>query len=736
LARPASGIQIDIPPPPGAHTFGWQVTVLPNHNIVIQDPSAGDSFAGAVYLYSPSGTLISTLRGSVSGDSVGYDRIIVLPSGNFLVPSRDWHNGSAQRAGAVTWVNGTTGLEGFVSPANSLVGSSENDQVGSNIVLLANGNYVVASENWTNNGAFQAGAATFVPADGSVHGAVSAANSLVGETAQDYVGAGVVALTNGNYIVVSRYWSNGEILGAGAVTWANGQTGIAGAVSAQNSLVGSTAFDSVGGYDIENRVWALSNGNAVVVSPMWDNGAIADAGASTWIDGTKGLTGPISAANSLVGASASDRVGEETGNYYGFAELPGGRYAVQTPRWNNEQDRHVGAITWGDIAVGIHGVISSANSLVGATSHDLFAARVFALDDGNWVVGSPQWSNGNVQSVGAATWIDGSAPLVGAITAENSLIGTTGFDEVGTSITALRDGRYVVASPAWHNGDVYQAGAATWVDREGPRNGVVSAANSLVGSTETDSVGSNIVVLTNGNYLVATPQWSRDGVIYVGAVTWARGDTGITGAVSTQNSLVGDSERDRVGSAVHPLSNGNAVVSSTGWHGLGAATWIDGATGRIDTVSAQNSLVGDVFLEGLGNVVAFNGTGNYLVMNQNWNEHAGAVAWGNGHLGLVGEITAANTLVGTGSFGGIGNEITMVGNGNALAPGDASVTLVRGASPTVGPVNSENSALNAFGHRASSFDYDATRDRLVVGWFQDNYVSIFQTETLLEDGFE
>ena len=112
LATPASAGQVDIPAPPGAHSFGWCVTVLPNRNIVIQDPSAGDAFAGAVHLYSSSGTLISTLSGSVSGDSVGYDPIIVLPSGNFLVPSRSWSNGGAQRAGAVTWVNGMTGLNG------------------------------------------------------------------------------------------------------------------------------------------------------------------------------------------------------------------------------------------------------------------------------------------------------------------------------------------------------------------------------------------------------------------------------------------------------------------------------------------------------------------------------------------------------------------------------------------------------------------------------------------------
>jgi hypothetical protein len=740
LALPASAAQIDVPGPPGSRTFGWYVTVLPNGNIVIQDPSAGDSFGGAVYLYSPAGTLISTLRGSTSGDDVGYQPIIVLPSGNFLVPNLFWSNGSAQRAGAVTWVDGVNGLDGVVSPANSLVGSSEGDEVGSEIVVLPNGNYVVATETWTNGGAINAGAATFVPADGSVRGAVSATNSLVGVSAYDYVGERIVPLTNGNYLVASPFWSNGGIAFTGAVTWANGQKGIVGTISAQNSLVGSTARDTIGRYDVEVRVWPLSNGNAVVVSPSWDNGAIVDAGAATWIDGTTGLTGPISEANSLVGGSADDRVGEAT-DVYGFSELPGGRYAVLTPNWSSADADHVGAITWGDIALGIRGVVSSSNSLVGSTQQDLVTARVFALDDGNWVVGSPRWSNGDVAWVGAATWIDAGAPLVGAISTTNSLIGTTAYDEVGQSIAALHDGRYVVVSPAWYNGDAYSAGAATWIDRDGPRTGTVSAANSLVGSSAGDAVG-DVVVLSNGNYLVLSPNWSHDGVLYAGAVTWARGDTGIVGPVSTLNSLVGDAERDFVGEEAQPLSNGNAVVSSLAWHGgLGAITWIDGIAGLAGTVSAQNSLVGRALFEGIGVVTVLNGGGNSLVANPDWNtdgsdDMVGAVVWGNGRTGIVGEISAANALVGTEALTEVGNTVTVVANGNAVVTGRDSVTLMRGTSASIGTVSAENSALNPFGHSTSSFDYDAARDRLVVGWFLDDYVSIFQAESLLKNGFD
>ena len=75
---------------------------------------------------------------------------------------------------------------------------------------------------------------------------VSTANSLVGSTAFDLVGfSGVTALTNGNYVVSSREWDNGAVGDAGAATWGNGTTGISGEVSAANSLVGLVASSSL-----------------------------------------------------------------------------------------------------------------------------------------------------------------------------------------------------------------------------------------------------------------------------------------------------------------------------------------------------------------------------------------------------------------------------------------------------------------------------------------------------------
>ena len=97
-------------------------------NILVAGPAFG---VGAVYLYRPNRTLISRLTGTTSNDWIGQGGIFVLPSGNFLVVSGAWDNGTAVDAGAVTFVNGQTGLNGTVSAANSLVGSSAGDRVGS-----------------------------------------------------------------------------------------------------------------------------------------------------------------------------------------------------------------------------------------------------------------------------------------------------------------------------------------------------------------------------------------------------------------------------------------------------------------------------------------------------------------------------------------------------------------------------------------------------------------------------
>ncbi len=743
LPTPAAATtRVDIVGPPGSVRFGRSVTVLPNGNIVITDPSGVASNVGAVYLYSPVGEKISALTGGTANDFVGSGGITVLPSGNFLVSTPQWHNGAASGAGAVTFVNGTTGLNGVVSAANSLVGSTTDDAVGGAITVLANGNYVVRSAQWDRGAIVNAGAVTWGSGSSGVSGAVSVSNSLVGSTAYDAVGY-VTALDNGNYVVSADDWDNGAVDNAGAVTWCNGSTGRTGAVTTANSLYGTQANDAVGlgvialangNYAVGSYLWAngavksagavtlgngasgtfgavsvanslvgttfndrvgnrlarLSNGHLVAISQQWNNGAATVAGAVTWINGSSGKVGAVSAANSMVGTQQNDFLGD--GN---ITVLANGNYVVSSPYWHNGANA-AGAVTWCNGQVGRVGALSAANSLVGTSAGD-GVGRVYALANGHYVVASYNWSNGAASNVGAVTWGSGTTGATGVVSPANSLIGTTSGDRVGFQLLPLDNGSYLVGSSYWSNGASSKAGAATWLGGSGPTSAVVSAANSLVGSATDDSVGFYLRQVGNSNYVVQAPSWDNGGIVNAGAVIWGNGVGGVHGPITPFDALVGSHTGDQVGGGgLIVLSDTNFVVSANEWSNgvvdrIGAVTWINGNTGLTGTVSAANSLVGSTAVDFVGNLRAFE-DGTYAVLSQSWDNgstvDAGAVTLGRAG-GVQGPISAANSLLGTVSNGG---------NQHAV-------------------------------------DYDPARNTFVVGLAESNRV-VLVIGDLFEDGFE
>jgi hypothetical protein len=190
--------------PAGSGEYGGRITVLSNGNYVICDPFWDNGSVvdvGAVYLYNgATHAKISTLTGTKLNDQVGSGGIEALTSGNFLVLSPVWDNGSLASVGAVTWVNGSTGIEGVVSVSNSLVGSQPGDLVGSNgAVILKNNNYLVLSPSWDNGLVQDVGAATWAEGSTGIKGVVSASNSLIGSHANDQIGYEALVLSNDNY---------------------------------------------------------------------------------------------------------------------------------------------------------------------------------------------------------------------------------------------------------------------------------------------------------------------------------------------------------------------------------------------------------------------------------------------------------------------------------------------------------------------------------------------------------
>jgi hypothetical protein len=587
---------------PNVDTFGSSVVALRNGNVVVTDPtdSTVAPDAGAVFLYNgESGALLGELTGSTSGDLVGSGGVTALANGNFVVSSPNWQN-SGVTVGAATWLSGYGGTTEAVSASNSMIGSTSGDQVASaGVTALTNGNYVVDSPFWQNGGAM-VGAVTWGNGWVGTTGAVTATNSIVGSTNFDQVGiGGVTPLTNGNYVVASPSWQNPNGSG-GAATWGFGFGGTVGPVSAANSLVGGFSYSG----DVGGQVTALRDGNYVVGSPGWNSGnANADlsVGAATWGNGRRGTVGVVSAANSLIGSTAFDNVGSSV------TALTNGNYVVASPGWHSG-DGTVGAVTWSAAHGGTVGAVSPANSLIGSTNGDAVGSGgVTALTNGNYVVSSPNWQNAGAD-VGAVTWGNGNTGTSGTVTLANSLVGSTAGDMVGfgngnpgSGVTALRDGNFVVDSPFWQTGGAV-VGAVTWARGDGSAAGIgVSAANSLIGSTNGDQVGGGgVTALRTGNYVVSSPFW-QNGAATVGAVTLGNGYSGTVGAVTTANSFVGSTSGDDVGSGgVIALRNGNYLIVSASWQNagkpVGAVTWSNGRTGLTldgaNTVDAANSLIG------------------------------------------------------------------------------------------------------------------------------------------------
>lgn len=171
-----------------------------------------------------------------------------------------------------------------------IYGPDGSGEFGHSFTVLPNGNIVVPDPGYDGGNGVDEGAVYLY--NGTTGALIS---TLTGTQAGDQVGSGgVTVLSNGNYVVSSPAWNNG----AGAVTWGSGTGGVSGQVSSTNSLVGRTAGDGVGSVDL------LEDGNYVVISPSWDNGAAVNTGAVTWGDGTHGTLGPISAENSVRGITS------------------------------------------------------------------------------------------------------------------------------------------------------------------------------------------------------------------------------------------------------------------------------------------------------------------------------------------------------------------------------------------------------------------------------------------------
>lgn len=727
----------------------------------------------------------NSLVGGRPGDHAGEDGISIMQNGSYLVRSSAWNNDQQHDAGAVTWCNGDGGCSGVITTTNSLVGNSFQDRVGSEAILeLANGNYLVNSPAWdydatvsgsisnTITHTLDAGAVTWCNAETGCTGPITIANSLVGSTNYDRVGSrGVIGLANLNYIVLSPSWDivagDRKVADAGAVTYCNGETGCTGFITTANSLVGAINSDQAG----SNGILQLANGNFVVNTPTWDNGGVVDAGAVTLCNGEGGCSGVITTTNSLVGSTIRDRVGGS-----GLVGLINGNYVVASVAWDNRAtsthkqveeagtkllvdeldvgSMDAGAVTWCDGETGCVGAVSIANSLMGDKDGDKVGSNgLVMLPNGNYLVRSASWDNGKIVDTGAVTWCSRETGCTGFISQVNSLVGTGVYDKVGLrEITVLDNSNYVVSSSDWDHGSVVDVGAVTWCSGETGCAEPISTENSLTGSRAYDRAGSGGVAgLVNGNFVVLSPDWDQNSnARQVGAVTWCSGETGCSGLISAENSLVGSHTYDRVSSGgIVTLINGNYVIHSPVWNNenmidAGAVTWCDGQTGCTGAVSVANSLAGSSPYDMIGNGGIVNlMNGSFVVLSPMWNGekkiNAGAATWCDGEAGCTGTVSVSNSLTGTMAYDKVGNGgVKELANGSYLILSlnyDYGQILDAGAvtwcsidAGCTGAINETNSITGKIAYAAQTLagDYDLTAGWLIVPQPKGNLISLFR----------
>ena len=683
-------IPVELQAPPGSHGFGSKVLVLSNGNFVVSDITLsvnGHTFAGAVYLYDGrTRQLISTLTGQNDFDNVGTE-LVEVGSSDFVVISQSWSDSDRVDAGAITWVDGTVGLNGIVSKANSLIGSNAHTALNA-VTVLPNGNYVVADWHWRNAGQVDAGAVRLVDGSSGAVGELNVTNSLVGGGAHNEVGrGGVIPLTNGNYVVFSPYWdAGGGAQDIGAATWQSGTVGSSGTgssgagatgtVSVANSLVGGSPFDLANG-----TVTPLTNGNYVVTGPWWDNGGTTDVGAATLGDGSSGTNGVITAASSLVGTTSEDFVG-----FGGVTALANGNYVVDSNLWHNNGVPNAGAATWrSGAAVGAPAVVSPSNSIVGVADGDRVGPTV-ALANGNYVAAAPGWDNGIAADVGAVRWGDGAVGSDGEITLANSFHGTHTGDAIGYPVVALVDGNYVVAGQ-WRDGNGIAVGAATWLDGRGATGGFATPSNSLIGSTSGDTSFATLIALPDGGYAVGRPFWDNGSTVDAGAVTLAEPGGGTVGPVTSANSVVGSTTADRVGEHLLLSDAGLVIVAIPDWDGegmvdRGAVTVLGPDAVHAGPVAATNSLVGISAEDRMGDTIRLMSDGRFAVSAPMGDNGSGLTTGSVTLAGATGgpmALTTANTVFGPVPFGPMHDRYTT--EGAFVVAGLNRVTLLVPESP-------------------------------------------------------
>lgn len=521
------------------------------------------------------------------GDQFGAE-VVELDNGNIVV-SDPLDDNVAMDAGAVHLYNSSTG-----ALVASIYGDSADDRLGSNgVVALSNGNYVISSPSDDVLGIANAGSVRLI--DGTTGQQIGSA--LSGDIADDFMGdPGVTALSNGHYVVASSRDNEAGIMDAGSVRLLNGTS----AVQIGAGIAGDVVADSLSFNNGNPSVTALPNNNFVVVSVLDNEGGIDDAGSIRLLNGSTG-----NEINAIVGDVVTDAMGRGD-----VAILPNGNFIVTS---ENDDEGGVADAGSARLISAVTG-LQIGNSIVGMSSADKIGAidglgkgqAVLPLDNNNFAVATEDYDSAGVSNAGAVMLVNGTTATI-----VNTLNGDENNDRLGEhGLTALSNGNFVIASPGDDENGIANAGSVRLVDAD--TGGQVGTA--LVGDAVNDMLGGGgITALGNGNYVVVSGNDTEAGIVAAGSVRLINGDTG-----AQIVSIAGDTADARLGiSGVVALDNNNFVMASEhddagGVVNAGSVRLINGQTGNQIGASLNGDNLSDQL--GSGGVHALAGN-RYVVLS-------------------------------------------------------------------------------------------------------------------------
>lgn len=478
--------------------FGTKTLKLVNGNVVIHEFQNVDNInAGTIRIYNSStGELINSLTGDDIEDRWGSEGLYALDNGNFLIVSSQDDVGGLVDAGSVILVDPNGSSLALIS------GDQNQDQIGSEgITVLSNGNFLIKSRFDDVGGLVDVGSVKLV--NGSTGQVISTLSS--DEVSDNFANAGAFALPQGRFLISSILDDRLGLIDCGSVQLVNGDTG-----SVIAEISGDQDYDQIG----LGGISVLSNGNFVISSWRDDFGSVSNAGSVKLVDGATG-----SVIVSIEGDNDEDYFGNKPAtslfDQSGLNEI---HFVIVAPYDDISSLADAGSV---HVLDGVTGAILA--SFVGDHDSDFLGYngildKLSNSNDGKFAILS------EFDGVGSNS-NEGSIKLINKLTLslEFTIQGTASDSGLGRGqALVLSNGNFVISNPNAGQGLLINIGVVDLYDgNDGAK------ISSFSGNQDNDNLGSHGVIgLSQGNFVISSSEDDASGIFNAGSVKLVNGTTG------------------------------------------------------------------------------------------------------------------------------------------------------------------------------------------------------------------